>query len=108
MYALLAASSTRNVIEKLFSLINPIVEEKIEVSENPFKNKTVVLTGTMSKSRGIIKKELELLGAKISSSVSKKTDYVIYGEEAGSKFDKAVSLNVSTLTEVQMQELVDR
>ena len=96
----------KEVIEKLFLLINPIVEEKIEVEENSFKGKTVVLTGTMSKSRGLIKKELELLGAKISSSVSKKTDYVIYGEEAGSKYDKAVSLSVSTLTESEMYRLL--
>ncbi len=97
----------KEVVEKLFSIINPIVEEKVEVEDNTFKGKTVVLTGTMSKSRGLIKKELELLGAKISSSVSKKTDYIIYGDEAGSKYDKAVSLNVLTLTEEQMYELLD-
>jgi len=96
----------KEVIEKLFMLINPLVEVRVEAKENTFKEKTVVLTGSMSRSRGLIKKELESLGAKVSSSVSKKTDFVIYGEDAGSKFDKAVSLNVDTLTEDQMYELL--
>ena len=93
----------KDLVEKLFSIIEPVVEEKIEVEENPFKDKTVVLTGTMSVSRGIVKKELEELGAKVSGSVSKKTDYLIYGTDAGSKYDKAVDLGVTTLTEAQMR-----
>jgi len=96
----------KDLIKKLFEIIEPIVEEKIEVLENPFKDKTVVLTGTMSVSRGIIKKELEALGAKVSGSVSKKTDYLIYGEDAGSKYDKAVSLAVKTLTENEMKDIL--
>ncbi|RXK01555.1 DNA ligase (NAD(+)) LigA [Arcobacter sp. CECT 8989] len=95
-----------DLVTKLIEIINPKVEEKKEVSENAFKGKTVVLTGTMSKSRGIIKKDLEALGAKVSSSVSKKTDYLIYGEDAGSKYDKAVDLGVNTLTEEQMLEMI--
>ncbi len=96
----------KELVLKLFEIINPEVEEKKEVLENPFKGTTVVLTGTMSKSRGIIKKDLEALGAKVSSSVSKKTDYVIYGEEAGSKYDKAIELGVKTLTEDEMNKLL--
>jgi len=96
----------RELVEKLISIINPKVEEKVEVQENAFKGKTVVLTGTMSRSRGVIKKELEALGAKVSSSVSKKTDYLIFGEDAGSKYDKAIELNVTALTEQQMQEMI--
>ncbi|NVJ52785.1 MAG: NAD-dependent DNA ligase LigA [Campylobacteraceae bacterium] len=95
-----------DLVTKLIEIINPKVEEKKEVSENAFKGTTVVLTGTMSKSRGIIKKDLEALGAKVSSSVSKKTDYLIYGEDAGSKYDKAVELGVTTLTEEQMLEMI--
>ncbi len=94
------------VVLKLIEIIDPLVEEKIEVEENTFKGKTVVLTGTMSQSRGLIKKELESLGAKVSSSISKKTDFLIYGEDAGSKYDKAVTLGVKTLTEIQMREII--
>jgi DNA ligase (NAD+) len=98
----------KTIVEKLFEIINPVVEKKIEIIENIFKNKTIVLTGTMSVSRGIIKKELESLGAKVSGSVSKKTDFLIYGEDAGSKYDKAVKLEVETLTENQMKEYIKK
>ncbi len=91
---------------KLFEEIQPTVEEKIIAEENPFKDKTVVLTGSMSVSRGIIKEMLEKLGAKVSGSVSKKTDYVIYGEDAGSKLTKAESLGVNTLTEDEMRQML--
>ena len=91
---------------KLFEVIQPAVEEKVEAVENPFKGKTVVLTGSMSVSRGTIKEMLEKLGAKVSGSVSKKTDYVVYGEDAGSKLDKAESLGVKTLNEEEMRELI--
>jgi len=94
-------------VQKLESIIEPTPpEQKEEAAENPFKGKTVVLTGTMSESRGKIKEMLESLGAKVSGSVSKKTDYLIYGEDAGSKYDKAVKLGVETLTEEQMREMI--
>ncbi len=91
---------------QLFETIEPTVEEKVEAEENPFKSKTVVLTGSMSVSRGIIKEMLEKLGAKVSGSVSKKTDYVVYGEDAGSKLTKAESLGVKTLTEDEMRQML--
>ncbi|WP_122894186.1 NAD-dependent DNA ligase LigA [Arcobacter peruensis] len=94
------------LVLKLLDIIKPVVEEKIEVSDNNFKDKTVVLTGTMSVSRGVIKKQLEALGAKVGSSVSKKTDYLVYGEDAGSKYDKAVDLKVTTLTEEEMNAMI--
>jgi len=88
------------LVLKLLDIIKP------EVEENNFKDKTIVLTGTMSVSRGIIKKQLEDLGAKVGSSVSKKTDYLIYGEDAGSKYDKAIDLKVTTLKEEEMNEMI--
>ncbi|SFV62369.1 DNA ligase [hydrothermal vent metagenome] len=91
---------------KLFDMVKPTVEEKVEALDNPFKDKTVVLTGSMSVSRGVVKEMLEKLGAKVSGSVSKKTDYVIYGEDAGSKLTKAESLGVATLTEDEMRNLL--
>ncbi len=96
----------RDKVLKLFEVIQPTVEEKTEAKENPFKGKTVVLTGTMSRPRGEIKAMLERLGAKVSGSVSKKTDFVIYGEEAGSKLTKAQSLGVPTLTEEEMERML--
>ena len=95
----------KSLLEKLFLIIEPTVEIKKEIKENIFKDKTVVLTGTMSLSRGVIKKELEDLGAKIASSVSKKTDYIIYGEDAGSKYDKAIILGITVLNENEYREL---
>jgi len=96
----------QQMIKKLFELIKPTVEKKTEAAENPFKGKVVVLTGSMSQSRNEIKQMLENLGAKVTGSVSKKTDFVIYGEDAGSKYDKAVKLGVETLTEQQMREMI--
>ncbi len=96
----------RDVVLKLFELIEPTVEITTVAKDNPFKGKTVVVTGTMSVSRDEVKAFLENLGAKVSSSVSKKTDFVIYGEDAGSKLDKAQSLGVATLSEDEMREVV--
>ena len=90
-------------VTKLEAILQPVaLGQREEVDDNPFKTKTIVLTGTMSKPRPKIKEMLESLGAKVSGSVSKKTDYIIYGEDAGSKYDKAVSLGVTTLTEDEM------
>ena len=96
----------RDFVLKLFDVIEPTVEEKIEAADNPFKDKTIVLTGTMSVSRGVVKEMLEKLGAKVSGSVSKKTDFVIYGDDAGSKLTKAESLGVVTLTEDEFRKII--
>jgi DNA ligase (NAD+) len=60
----------------------------------------------MSESRGAIKEMLEALGAKVSGSISKKTDFLIYGEDAGSKYDKAEKLGVKTLSEDEMRSIL--
>lgn len=88
-------------IATLLSIISPTSPSKLLSSTSPFFGKSIVLTGTMSQEREIIKAHLESLGAKISSSVSKKTDFLIYGESAGSKFDKAQELGVECLSEEQ-------
>lgn len=73
--------------------------------ENPFYGKTVVATGSFSYfSRNGINRKLESLGAKAGSSVSKKTDFVIAGEKAGSKKEKAESLGIPVLTEEEFFE----
>ncbi len=97
----------KETVLKLESIIQPIPPAREEeAQDNPFKGKRVVLTGTMSRPRGEIKTMLEKLGAKVSSSVSKKSDFVIYGEDAGSKYDKALSLGVKTITEEEMWEML--
>jgi len=98
----------RETIEKLELVLAPLEPIKREEAlENPFKGKTVVLTGTMSESRGAIKERLESLGAKVSGSVSKKTDFLIYGEDAGSKYEKALDVGVSVLTESEMRGIME-
>jgi DNA ligase (NAD+) len=76
-------------------------------TDSVFAGKTVVLTGTLEKySRNEATALLEDLGAHVSGSVSKKTDYVIYGTEAGSKLDKARQLGVTTLDEAEFEKLL--
>jgi len=98
----------REIVLNLQDILKPQEPiKKEEAKENPFKDKIIVLTGTMSESRGVIKELLESLGAKISNSVSKKTDFLIYGEDAGSKYDKAMTFEVKCLTEKQMREKIE-
>jgi DNA ligase (NAD+) len=96
----------RHFVLKLFELIEPTLEQQIEAKENIFKGKTVVLTGTMSSNRREIKQMLEELGAKVKGSVSKSTDYLIYGLDAGSKLKKANELSITTLSEEEMKEKI--
>ena len=79
-----------------------------EASENLFKDKTVVLTGTLTQmGRNEAKALLQQLGAKVSGSVSSKTDFVIAGDAAGSKLAKAQELNITVLTEDEFLEQVN-
>ena len=79
-----------------------------EASENLFKDKTVVLTGTLTQmGRNEAKALLQQLGAKVSSSVSSKTNFVIAGDAAGSKLTKAQELNIPVLTEEEFLEQVN-
>src|SRR5260221_21226 len=73
----------------------------------PFAGKIVVLTGTLAAmTRDEARERIEALGGKVTGSVSKKTDYVIAGEEAGSKLDKARDLGVTVLDEEKFVELL--
>lgn len=80
-----------------------------EANENLFKDKTVVLTGTLTQmGRNEAKALLQQLGAKVSSSVSSKTDFVIAGDSAGSKLAKAQELNITVLTEEEFLAQITR
>ncbi|MFT8212236.1 MAG: NAD-dependent DNA ligase LigA [Symbiopectobacterium sp.] len=83
--------------------------EKVDVAtlDNPFAGKTIVLTGSLSQlSRDEAKDRLTALGAKVSGSVSKKTDMVIAGEAAGSKLAKAQELGIPVIDEAEMIRLL--
>lgn len=97
-----------STIDELFALgVNPVYEEG-QVKESIFSGKTVVVTGSLEKySRNEIKDKLASLGANVSSSVSKKTDFVIAGKEPGSKYDKAVELNIKILTEEEIEKIIN-
>ena len=67
------------------------------------------MTGTLEKfSRTEIEKLIKEHGGKVAGSVSKKTDYLVVGEDAGSKLEKAKSLGVKTLTEQEFEKLIGR
>ena len=103
-----AQSHNRAVINRLIECgVHWPVAEKIAIdTQNPFYGKTVVLTGSLSSmGREEAKALLLSLGAQVSGSVSKKTDYVIVGEDAGSKYTKAVELGVTVLTEEEWGRL---
>ena len=77
----------------------------VEAGSNPFAGKTIVLTGKlMQLTRNEAKAKIEALGGNVAGSVSKKTDLVIAGEDAGSKLEKAQSLNIEIWDENQLIE----
>lgn len=98
--------SNRTMINHLKSVGLKLENEAVVVDEqSPFTNKTIVVTGTFSTySRKEVTSLLEGLGAKVTSSVSKKTDMVVYGESAGSKYTKAVDLGVTVVSEAEFLE----
>lgn len=78
-----------------------------ESKNNPFDGKMVVVTGTFQYgTRGVVEARLYGLGAKVVSSVSKKTDYVIYGENPGSKLEKAQNLGIKTRSEDEFESIL--
>jgi DNA ligase (NAD+) len=82
-------------------------EQEAALGPQPLAGKTLVLTGTLpTLSRDDAKALIEGAGGKVSGSVSKKTNYVVAGEEAGSKLDKARELGVPVLDEAGLQELL--
>lgn len=98
--------SNQKLIQKLKEHGVNMVEEVEEKITSFFSEKTVVITGTFSMNRKEIEKILLSHSAKVSSSVSKKTDIVLYGESAGSKYDKAIDLGVNVMNEAQFLEVI--
>jgi DNA ligase (NAD+) len=78
------------------------------VTTSTLEGLTFVLTGTLPNlTRELAKEKIESAGGRVSGSVSKKTDYLVAGEEAGSKLDKATSLGVAVLDEVGLLKLLE-
>jgi len=97
----------RLLVEKAGIHWPEVVVVKAEEIDSPFAGKTVVLTGSLSiLSRDEAKDRLVALGAKVSGSVSKKTDLVIAGEAAGSKLVKAQELGIEVIDEAEMIRLL--
>ncbi len=98
---------TKDLIEKLKQAGVNLESLEEDIQDDRFAGKTFVLTGSLEKyTRGEATNLIEKFGGKTSSSVSKKTDYVLAGEEAGSKLTKAQNLGVTILTEAEFEELV--
>ena len=95
------------VIAKLLEEVQPQEAEQPVTSGSPVAGKTVVFTGSLEKfTRDEAKAKAESLGAKVSGSVSKKTDIVVAGPGAGSKLDKAREFNVQVMTEDEWLDLI--
>ena len=96
-------------IESLFLQGVVINEMKVSLENNEFiAGKTFVITGTLSSPREEFEKIIDENGGKVTGSVSKKTDYLLVGENAGSKFEKAKSLDVKVLTEREFMAMIKK
>ncbi len=95
------------LLDKLRAAGVNMVRETVEEGDRPLEGKQFVLTGGLSRySRKEAQDLIEKLGGKVSSSVSKKTDYVLAGVDPGSKYDKARALGVPIITEDEFAELI--
>ncbi|MBP3634917.1 MAG: NAD-dependent DNA ligase LigA [Bacilli bacterium] len=99
-----------NLINRLkgYNLNMRYLGKDINTSNELINGKTFVITGTLSLPREEIKEKLESMGANVTSSVTKKTDYVIVGDNPGSKYDKAKSLNIKILDEKKYNEMINK
>ena len=102
----LSNDENTNLVKDLLSLgVNP---REIEIkNDNPFSSKLIVITGSFSTiARSQLKEELIRVGARVSSSVSSKTDYLVAGDKPGSKLSKANELGIKILEEAEVLSLL--
>ena len=97
----------RDVIEKLRKAGLQFEQKVVRKAEGKLAGKQFVLTGTLpTYSRDEAKRLIEEAGGRVTGSVSKKTDYVVVGADAGSKLDKARSLGVKIIKEAELVKLI--
>ncbi|MGZ9109043.1 MAG: NAD-dependent DNA ligase LigA [Micavibrio sp.] len=107
LLAFFAEAHNRDILDDLHALLTITPYQPVRVSDSAVSGKTVVFTGTLTMmSRSEAKARAEALGAKVAGSVSAKTDYVIAGEDAGSKLTKARELGVKVLSEQEWLDLI--
>jgi DNA ligase (NAD+) len=98
----------RKVMEELISLGVKAERERLQQEVGKLTGKTIVVTGTLENfSRQQIEVTIRDAGGKVTSSVSKKTDFVLAGKEPGSKLDKAQKLGVKVINEKQFLEIIN-
>ena len=101
-----ALEDNRSLVERLIEAGLNFERTAGALQEGPLAGKKVVITGTLSRPRSYFVERLEEAGGTFASSVSKNTDYVLAGEEAGSKLERANSLGVPVLDEAAFEELL--
>lgn len=102
-----AQKANQKVIKQLLAIGIHWPKAAPKPIHQPLQGKTFVITGTLSLPRDEIKTKLQLLGAKVTESISKKTDGLIVGENAGSKLTKAEQLGVPIFDEHQLKDLLE-
>ena len=96
------------LLEDLLKALTIIPLEREEIKETPLTGKTVLFTGTLeTMSRDGAKKQAESMGAKVTNSISAKTDFLIAGTKAGSKLEKAKKLGITVLTETEWRNFFE-
>ena len=107
IYEFFKQDQTIDLIQKLRNANINMEEDQTDTNDQRFTGSTFVLTGSLENyTREQAGEIIENFGGKVSSSVSKKTTYVLAGEEAGSKLTKAQSLGITILTETQFEEMI--
>ena len=88
--------------------VRPKIEPRVIASDSPFTETTWVITGTLSQPRDEIAEMIINRGGKVSGSVSKKTTYLLAGEEGGSKLEKAKQFGVKIINEKKFRTMIER
>jgi len=107
IFSFFGDQNNRKIIDKLKKSGVQFPESELTSKDGPLSGKTFVLTGTLPGfSRAEAQNAIEKLGGKVTSSVSKKTDYVVVGDDPGGKLDKARKLGVTVIDEIGFRQLI--